>query len=1447
LQIQVTVDAVADIPVNDGLATDTATDDDNHANNFTLVATEDGGPINLKSVFANAAALDSNDDDGSETLTFKLTGLADGFGINGATFIGGSGEGRIWYIDSADLLADKVSLTTPTHFAGQENFQIRFVTTEQAGDSKTHAEKVITVMITPVAEASAAINLNDTQDEDVAKVLNFGFSTPDTDGPNAGKETLKSFSIDVTGLEAAGVKLVSDGVDLTTGKSGHQTINVTDGVLAAVTATLAEDSDADYSFKISYTYQDVAVDADGNTYTDTVTKTDQLYSVTVNAITDDINLALSTKATDAGISDNGGKIIVTQNGTFTKTLTVTGVDSDGRGHADTDSSEEFTRVTVSGVPEGITVVGGYYAGDTGGGNYSGFWYVDIPNQALDADGATYDLVFDVDGSFDNDDIGDYPITVSAYNQETNNSAEQSDSEQFTLRIDNVINGAGLGVPAQIVAFYQDIDQDNKTTPNDHAGNSDHGVVVSSTGSTSVTDTDAYAKSVLREDTPFKLSDVVHVKTNNANSAFSITLKDVPPGVTITGMTLNDDGFYTRSGSGQEQAIIDALKAITITPASNMNTDANDIANTDLAFDIELTTYATGGALNNALIHFTGSVLPVTDEMDLTVVNDGATNEDVAHTFSIKLDNSADAAKTQIIGDKLYLQLSENYTDIQGSDGANGSLVYNGATLTTSAVSGVTDIADGQYYVINDVNYNDTLNFTYHPASNRDGSVTVDVYVQNKEGEDWNPYDTQILTSSKQLSFNVHPVVDGFNLGGGAGISGDEDTLVLMNLGLTNTDSSEILASVSINGLPNGFLLYYGEQANGSDKALANNLGNDGSVTMQMRYGVDENVATNQWHLPLNAGALPGYIWLQPPENWSGSLPDITVSAVDAAGNVSSATIAGGTVAPVVDDITINPTASIGDAYQWIALNLNANMQDLDGSETMTLTLTGSAALDNTALFKIEGGAVLTAAQASFNAGTWTLSNIAYSDINKLQIFYQAYDGQITAVAKTVEQANTGLVSAGQTETFDLKIDAPTQVTFDKAIDQYQIKYDFATSVLTLKDGATEYVLKSLTQISFNGTAYTLKIGTSGVDSISATGGKDLIIAGAGQDTITADADDYVVSGDGAAFTTPVLFSSLDTAGNAEGTANNGVIIDGIIAGMSYQTSSGLAGLTDTTGGFQYREGDSVTFSVGGVVIGTATPEDLALGAVFLQDLADVARTDLNSDYVQKMAVFLQSLDSRGTTADGIQIDAAAAQALAGLSLNLSAMSMEQVAQLVSSIGYAPVDVETAMDHVRDMLIAHTALTEDDFDPLDNAVSADSLDEALALLEDDDSLESANDEVVDDEVVDDEVVDDEVVDDEVVDDEVVDDEVVDDASESWLEEEALLIDEQAFDASESSDDTPDLPGLDDIFEPEAEDELPLGGVESEQDDAPIAEGAAETPVFIDDTPPVMPHPEEQTDF
>ena len=721
---------------------------------------------------------------------------------------------------------------------------------------------------------------------------------------------------------------------------------------------------------------------------------------------------MSTSATDANITDNAGHVTVTGNGSFTKTLIVTGFDSDGRGSKDTDSSEQFTRVTVSGVPEGITVGGvhGTYAGDTGGGNYSGFWYVDIPNQDLDADGATYDLVFDVDGSFDANDLGDYNITVTAYNQEQNNNVEQSDSESFTLTIANAIEGPGPGTPAVITAFYQDIDNDSTH---------DHDYTVSTVTNMTITDADAYDGSVVREDVQFKLSDVVYVETDTTgatSTAFSITLKNVPAGVEIEGMTLNPNGFYTLSGSGNQAAIVSKLQSILITPKSNENTDTNDISNTDLNFDIELTTYANGGASNIALINFSASVLPVTDEMDLTIVNDGTTDEDVAQTFSITLDNDADGVNTQIIDGKVYLKLTETYSDTQGADGASGTLSYNGSVISTTAVSGVADIADGDYYVITGVSYNDILDFSFLPATNRDGTITIDTYVKNQENESWNPYDTDIITSHKQFTFDVIAVEDGFTLGAGANITGNEDDLALVDISLTSTDSSEKLSSVSLSGLPDGFLLFYGEQANASDKSLANNLGTSGNVDIEMTYGVSENVDTNTWNIPLNSDQLPSYIWIQTPENWSGTIPDLSVIAVDEKGNIFPETITAGTISPIVDSLTLNATQTFGKEGEDILLNLNANVEDLDGSETVTLTLSGFG--DGDATFKANGEAI----SHTYVGDTYTIEGISANDINALTVTHEAMSTTtITATAKMVESDGTESALVDTNNTFDIRI------------------------------------------------------------------------------------------------------------------------------------------------------------------------------------------------------------------------------------------------------------------------------------------------------------------------------------------------------------------------------------------------------------------------------------------
>ena len=61
----------------------------------------------------------------------------------------------------------------------------------------------------------------------------------------------------------------------------------------------------------------------------------------------------------------------------------------------------------------------------------------------------------------------------------------------------------------------------------------------------------------------------------------------------------------------------------------------------------------------------------------------------------------------------------------------------------------------------------------------------------------------------------------------------------------------------------------------------------------------------------------------------------------------------------------------------------------------------------------------------------------------------------------------------------------------------------------------------------------------------------------------------------------------------------GVFYDSPVEGLSYETQT-LSGMTNDKGEFEYREGETVTFSVGGLVLGSArgservTPADIVL-------------------------------------------------------------------------------------------------------------------------------------------------------------------------------------------------------------------------------------------------------------
>lgn len=95
---------------------------------------------------------------------------------------------------------------------------------------------------------------------------------------------------------------------------------------------------------------------------------------------------------------------------------------------------------------------------------------------------------------------------------------------------------------------------------------------------------------------------------------------------------------------------------------------------------------------------------------------------------------------------------------------------------------------------------------------------------------------------------------------------------------------------------------------------------------------------------------------------------------------------------------------------------------------------------------------------------------------------------------------------------------------------------------------------------------------------------------------------------------------------------SGVFTDSAVAGLSYTTSSGLSGVTDQEGRFQFREGDKVTFKLAGVTIGEAT------GATLLTP-AHISEEGEEGNRFTNLLILLQTLDTDGDPSNGIGLPA----------------------------------------------------------------------------------------------------------------------------------------------------------------------------------------------------------------
>jgi hypothetical protein len=125
-------------------------------------------------------------------------------------------------------------------------------------------------------------------------------------------------------------------------------------------------------------------------------------------------------------------------------------------------------------------------------------------------------------------------------------------------------------------------------------------------------------------------------------------------------------------------------------------------------------------------------------------------------------------------------------------------------------------------------------------------------------------------------------------------------------------------------------------------------------------------------------------------------------------------------------------------------------------------------------------------------------------------------------------------------------------------------------------------------------------------------------------------------------------ASAACGGGGGGGGPSGIFRDSPVAGLDYTTSAGARGTSDASGRFRFGAGQSVTFSIGDVILGVATgaaivtPVDLAPGA-----------SDETDETVINLARFLQTLDLDLDPSNGIVVDELVRQAAVGVTLDFT--------------------------------------------------------------------------------------------------------------------------------------------------------------------------------------------------
>ena len=726
------------------------------------------GGVPLNQLVTGASLTDS---DGSEVLSFKVSNLPAGFTLIGGTLIGDG----VWSLTEAQL--QTAVLVTPPNFNGTASFDLYAVTTENDGDSLTDPH-VVSVRVEPSPEAS--INLTASIDEDVSTALSFGIQHQNGDTDEQLDAVWLSV-LDVDGATDFTLTYGSGGVSLAQAVSdGLPGITLEDGwyklsgdALNSIHAQGRENWSGSAEIDVRYLITDPAADG---TVSDVQSATDGSYSITVNPITDQPVLTVTSGA-DSSLAAPAN-VVVELN-----------IANQG---GDYDGSEQLNRILLDNVPDGVIVENGEYLGN-------GQWML-VPETAFNSQ-LTPSVTLRVQARAGG--LDDHQITVTVITEDANNGQQLSDSTSVSLS--TTFAEGEPAQPAEILQWEQSAFEPTEDT--------------------------AFS---LGEGINASIEDGV------TDNGFTVTLTDLPAGTTVSGMRLTViDGqeVWTASGVGGDAELQTLLDNIVVTPPADWNkhdgdfvydaklttyvpsggraeaaitmqqsvipvTDDADVLISAPAVaegnDVEISIDLSNPADDPNWTLIDGNIYLTLDEP--TAMQGGVLQDSSGNPLTLTSvtgvsgvpDGSYYVIDVAAGGNSVDLRYTPVDQHVSGS--INLSVISRGQELDSSVVKTTTTTATATVEPVN---------------SGYDFSVADTTGAENTFGQ---------VTANKSNVIQLN-VTDG---------------------GLVDADGSEAVGTILLSGLPNGFLVYVGDSAADATLAsLGSNAGSAGDGTNTWLLGEGE--------------------------------------------------------------------------------------------------------------------------------------------------------------------------------------------------------------------------------------------------------------------------------------------------------------------------------------------------------------------------------------------------------------------------------------------------------------------------------------------------------------------------------------------------------------------------------------------------------------------------------